>query len=401
MNSGAQTRLDNAIRAHDRADAEVERLCNIIERASEALKHARETKRIAQKELDEAAAFSDGRQLSGGSANGGVKSGGLVDSAKKNSSYSSRVSQDALPSAAQHRYAGSHRHDEHDDEESEDYEESEDESESGSEYSDEEEEGEENQDDVRGFDMGNEALDQIRYRLSTSKIDPNSPEGTRLLDELLIRLQNTQETTIGVDLVNELIDDLMFGGEEQSPSPLMGDGNGDSNSNDGKESSSVSASALENNEHSSGVSSVYSTSQYPRIRINRGGKVLGWYQGQLDKRGYAREGVGSMYYDAGHECHGNWRNDEMFGRGVYIWADGHIYDGEWSNGKRHGLGKFIRPDKVILVGRYEKGRHRGEGIRWSADRKEAQSIVDGVPRKSVSLAKAEEIAKKLGFDGMP
>ena len=52
----------------------------------------------------------------------------------------------------------------------------------------------------------------------------------------------------------------------------------------------------------------------PVLRIYRGGVILGWYKGQLDERGYVREGKGSMYYDAGHECHGTWKNDEMIGR---------------------------------------------------------------------------------------
>ena len=108
-----------------------------------------------------------------------------------------------------------------------------------------------------------------------------------------------------------------------------------------------------------------------------------------------------MYYDAGHECHGTWENDEMIGRGIYKWADGHVYDGEWLNGKRHGLGRFIRPDGVVLYGRYEKGHHKGEGVRWSADRREAQVVVDGVPKKTVGLLKAEEIARDLGFEDVP
>ena len=63
-----------------------------------------------------------------------------------------------------------------------------------------------------------------------------------------------------------------------------------------------------------------------RIKISRGGKVLGWYEGGLDDRGYAREGEGTMYYNAGHECSGCWKDDEMVGRGEYKWADGHVYD---------------------------------------------------------------------------
>jgi len=105
-----------------------------------------------------------------------------------------------------------------------------------------------------------------------------------------------------------------------------------------------------------------------------------------------------VYYDAGHECHGTWQNDNLVGRGVYRWSDGHVYDGRWESGKRHGLGRFIRPDGVVLFGRYEAGRHKGEGIRWSADRKEAQLVVDGVPKKSISLGKAEDKAVCLGFD---
>ena len=40
---------------HEQAELEVERLCDIIERATDALKNARQIKRDAQRELDEAA----------------------------------------------------------------------------------------------------------------------------------------------------------------------------------------------------------------------------------------------------------------------------------------------------------------------------------------------------------
>lgn len=55
-------------------------------------------------------------------------------------------------------------------------------------------------------------------------------------------------------------------------------------------------------------------------------------------------------------------------------------------------------DNVVLYGRYEKGHHKGEGARWSADRREAQLVVDGVPRKTIGLARAKEIVTNLGFD---
>lgn len=221
-----------------------------------------------------------------------------------------------------------------------------------------------------GFDMGDEALEQVRYRLESAKIIPNSPLGTKILDKLLIQLHNADVDVIDVELVNEYIDKLLFDTEEEVGrlNPPLPD--------------------LE-------------SSELPVLRIYRGGVILGLYAGQLDERGYVREGKGSMYYDAGHECHGTWKNDEMIGRGTYKWSDGHIYDGDWSNGKRHGLGRFNRPDNVILFGRYINGHHKGEGVRWSADRIEAQLVVDGMPKKTITLSKAKEIAVNLGFVDAP
>ena len=64
----------------------------------------------------------------------------------------------------------------------------------------------------------------------------------------------------------------------------------------------------------------FESPERPVLRIYRGGVILGWYKGQLDERGYVREGKGSMYYyDAGHECHGTWKNDKMIGRSCLRW----------------------------------------------------------------------------------
>ena len=459
-----QTRLDNAIRSHERAQAEVERLCDIIEKAAVALQNARRAKRIAQRELDEAAKAASAVAASsasgssgdvGGAVAGGRNagaSGGLVAAAlKKKNAKHSNVDKapekttkmpklrevgmgNSIMTAALHNRqsmlngerngdAGggggggavvSHDLDEYSDEEDEDDDDYVDEEGSEDEEdSDEDSEADEdeNTEDEDGFDVGNEALEQIRYRLNTAKIDPNSPEGTKLLDELLLRLQTTEEAVIDADLVNKFIDELLLGGEDpgltaaecKDATAQTGNANEAERQNNGKPPSSyVSLSTLNNNNSSNPVSPQQSSDQsFSRIRIVRGNKVLWWYEGQLDKRGYAREGSGSMYYDAGHECHGTWENDEMIGRGIYKWADGHVYDGEWLNGKRHGLGRFIRPDGVVLYGRYEKGHHKGEGVRWSADRREAQVVVDGVPKKTVGLLKAEEIARDLGFEDVP
>ena len=331
---------------HESAEAEVERLCDIVERAADALKHARHIKRAAQKELNAAAKAAQATTSApqDSTMNGTGNSPGHDETDESRSEYTDDNNEDGT----------------YDDE---DYE--------ATDESGEEEEEEEEEEEVDGFDMGNEALDQVRYRLETAKIDPNSPMGTTLLDEFLIRLQDAEVETIDAAVVNEFIDELLFDTEK------------------GAEEAGQSSTSPPppNPEHP----------DQPAIKIYRGGKILGWYQGQLDERGYARRGTGSMYYDAGHVCHGTWEDDEMVGRGTYKWSDGHVYDGDWAFGKRHGLGRFNRPDNVILYGRYVNGHHKGEGVRWSSDRMEAQLVVDGVPKKSVSLTKAKEIATNLGF----
>ncbi|KAL7527246.1 hypothetical protein ACHAXR_001862 [Thalassiosira sp. AJA248-18] len=379
--ASVQNRLNNAILAHEHAEVEVERLCDILERAADALNKARQTKRAAQKELDEAAKAANaeaamGKQQQQQQAEGRSAAAGPL----ANRRYLVGEDQGGARHHVSNTAGQGYRQ-----EEAEQYEDEAEYSEEGSEeYSSEESEEEEDDEDEEedGFDMGNDALEQVRYRLEIAKINPNSPEGTKLLDELLIRLQNAKDSVIDADTVNEYIDELLFETEEQATLKI---------------SNGAAASAAAQND-SKLPQNPKRHQQHPRIRISRGGKVLGWYQGQLDTRGYAREGSGSMYYDAGHECHGTWQNDEMIGRGIYQWSDGHVYDGDWLNGKRHGLGRFIRPDNVVLYGRYEKGHHKGEGVRWSADRKNAQVVVDGVPKKTVGLAKAKEIVANLGFD---
>jgi hypothetical protein len=335
---------------HESAEAEVERLCDIVERAADALRHARRVRHNAQKELNSAAKAAQGITSP-------------LRTMEEPPMHSDDYDNDESVEDRE-EYESVEATDEEDDE---DYEASGQEDEA----TDEGDEEEEDDDVMGGFDMGDEALEQVRYRLESAKIIPNSPLGTKILDKLLIQLQNADLEVIDVEVVNEFIDKLLFNTEEDvgRPSPLIHDPK---------------------------------NPELPILQIYRGGVILGWYQGQLDDRGYVREGKGSMYYDAGHECHGTWKNDEMIGRGIYKWSDGHIYDGDWSNGKRHGLGRFNRPDNVILFGRYVNGHHKGEGVRWSADRIEAQLVVDGMPKKTITLSKAKEIAVNLGFvDTLP
>lgn len=394
-NISQQTRIQSAIQRLEQADSEVDRLCTIIERTAVALTAAREVKRLAQIELDQASRANGSWALDNKLRNHVTKMDGVGrDLLVGSASFEKRL--DTEESSVEYNEGTSEKEGNSDYESSQASDEDVESIESGLDYDDassEDEEEEEPNNDLASptdFDMDNEALDHLRYRLKIAKIDPISAVGKKLLDELLIRFQKTKEP-ITFYLVNRFIDELLD--EEKNENSLAEVEGSEFQEGSGYASSFEGENIATNDSHG--------TEQSKRIRINRGGKVLGWYEGQLDSRCYAREGKGSMYYDAGHECHGMWENDEMIGRGTYIWADGHKYDGEWKNGKRHGLGRFIRPDGVILYGRYENGHHRGEGVRWSADRKEAQSMVDGVPNKSVSLSIAEFMALKLGFNDVP
>ena len=350
--NGAQSRLNKAVAAHEKASAEVERLMDLVENAVEALSLARKTKQNAQRELD-SAALEAKRELN--------EEEQIIYSTSESEGGGEDEGEWSTSDVARRE-----RHEEFD-------------------YSSESVEFDE-ESDPDGFDLDDSAVEQIRYRLDSAKIDLNSPEGAKVLDKLLLLLQASNEPDIDENFVNGIIDEVL--GVDGKPDVQRGEG--DTQGDD----------------------------KQPRIRINRGNKVLGWYEGELDAKGYSREGKGAsklsglscsprklsthvicqVYYDAGHECHGFWKDDNLIGRGIYRWSDGHVYDGNWESGKRHGLGRFIRPDGVVLFGRYETGHHKGEGVRWSADRKEAQLVIDGVPQKSISLGKAKDVAVRLGFD---
>ena len=94
-----------------------------------------------------------------------------------------------------------------------------------------------------------------------------------------------------------------------------------------------------------------------------------------------------------------WNENKQSGFGTLTKENKDVYEGEWLNGKRHGLGRFIRPDGVVLFGRYEGGHHVGKGVRYSADRKEAQLVENGVPSSgTIDTSDATKIRKELGFD---
>ena len=280
--------LHNALFEYNKAENEVERLLDIIDQATIDLDKARQSKRAAKIQLDEAIASATGVSLSSSLA---------VNKEAQDSSHSEYYSSEEEESSQSCSSSGS-------DDDEEERNESIDESEEGNQ-----------------FHIADQALDQIRYRLKVAKIDPNSPQGASLLDELLIRMKRSDDT-ISDGLIDEIMDDLLNGNdgsfdeEESDEDLIIGNGKGSDNE---VESNNEDDESCEEEDSCDDL-------KRPRIQISRRGKVLGWYEGGLDDRGYAREGEGTMFYNAGHVCSGYWKDDEIDGRGVYKWADGHIYD---------------------------------------------------------------------------
>ena len=295
--SDIQSLLHNALLEYDKADKEVERLLDIIDQATIDLEKARQSKRTAKIQLDEAISSASGVPLISSVA---------VEEAK-DSSYSEYYSSEEEESSQS--CSSSSSGSASDDDEVEESNELDESSAASAEEDDQ-------------FDIADEALEQIRYRLKVAKIDPSTPQGASLLDELLIRLKRNDDT-ISDDLIDEIMDDLINDNEgsydeEESHYDLFVIN--DAGSYDGVESNTEDDESCEEEDNYD------EPAKRSRIKISRGGKVLGWYEGGLDDRGYAREGEGTMYYNAGHECSGCWKDDEMVGRGVYKWADGHVYD---------------------------------------------------------------------------
>ncbi|MFO0117852.1 MAG: hypothetical protein ACK521_09655, partial [bacterium] len=59
---------------------------------------------------------------------------------------------------------------------------------------------------------------------------------------------------------------------------------------------------------------------------------------------------------------GEFRENEITGKGQYIWADGSSYDGAVLNGLRHGKGKYINmKEGVEYNGKWENGMRHGYG----------------------------------------
>ena len=98
---------------------------------------------------------------------------------------------------------------------------------------------------------------------------------------------------------------------------------------------------------------------------------------------------------------GAWREGKRHGFGVFhIKKTGDVYRGNWMRGLKHGAGVYEYADGELDVSVYQEDVRVGEGVRWSASRKRASKLVDGIlvgEEGGMMLEDAEMLTKKLGF----
>ncbi len=94
--------------------------------------------------------------------------------------------------------------------------------------------------------------------------------------------------------------------------------------------------------------------------------------------------MGTRFDENKYKC-GIWRNDELHGQGVQVWANGERYEGSWKGGRRHDQGVYMWPNGDRYEGRWEENKRQGQGVQvwadgsryegsWENDKKHGQGV---------------------------
>ena len=80
-----------------------------------------------------------------------------------------------------------------------------------------------------------------------------------------------------------------------------------------------------------------------------------------------KEGYGKVYYKLLNDNYeGEFKNNQINGKGIYKWNDGDVYKGDFLNGKMNGNGIYEWPNGRTYEGEYINGIKEGKGIfKWS------------------------------------
>lgn len=71
------------------------------------------------------------------------------------------------------------------------------------------------------------------------------------------------------------------------------------------------------------------------------------------------QGKGTYIWSDGRKFVGNWKNSKMRGKGFYSWEDGRSYEGNYFEGKKHGFRVFFWPNgDMKVIGRMENNMEK-------------------------------------------
>ena len=109
------------------------------------------------------------------------------------------------------------------------------------------------------------------------------------------------------------------------------------------------------------------------------------------------QGHGKYSFSCGSVYVGEFSKGKQHGKGKITYSSGDSYDGEHSDSKKHGIGTYTYANGTVEVGRFEAGTTVGQGVRWSADRKEAAELQAGKAVRGIPLDEAAMIAESWGL----
>ena len=101
-------------------------------------------------------------------------------------------------------------------------------------------------------------------------------------------------------------------------------------------------------------------------------------------------GKGFLIYENNQTYNGELLNGKKEGKGKYTWPDGSEFIGEYKNDVKEGDGTFKMPNGVIFKGKFVKGKPDGKGIFMYNNK-----ITNGVYKKGKLIGDMNDIYKKL------
>ena len=101
-------------------------------------------------------------------------------------------------------------------------------------------------------------------------------------------------------------------------------------------------------------------------------------------------GKGFLTYENNQTYNGELLNGKKEGKGKYTWPDGSEFIGEYKNDVKEGDGTFKMPNGVIFKGKFVKGKPDGKGIFMYNNK-----ITNGVYKKGKLIGDMNDIYKKL------